>query len=122
MTTAPDQLQQYGGVPVGINRLGEIFEAGNIWFVDGTDGNASYTGKQPDYAFALPSEAVSAASKGGVIYVRPKPPDSVSLTWYEDSINIPLTKSNLSIIGAGGNRDEMAEFQLSRPLLVLVTT
>ena len=106
-TTFPDQIRHMGGVPVGVNRLAEIFQAGNIWFVDGTDGATANDGKSPDWAFSVPSEAVSAASKGGVIYVKPKPPDSVALTWYSDSIDIPVTKSNLSIIGAGGQMDDM---------------
>lgn len=112
MTTFPDQVRQYGGVPAGVNRLAEIFQSGNIWFVDNVNGSSSYTGKRPDWAVDLPSTAVGKASKGGIIYVKPSPPDAVGLTWIRDSIDISAAKSNISIIGAGGEMDEMAGVSL----------
>jgi len=101
MTTFPDGVYQYGGVPVGVGRLSEIFEAGNIWFVDNDNGSSAYTGKRPDWAFDLPSTAVAAASKGGVIYIRPRTTTASADNKYTDNVTIPATKCMLSLIGAG---------------------
>lgn len=92
---------------IGVNRLADLFNSGNIWFVDGTNGMTGNDGLAPDSSVDLISTAVGLASAGASIYVRPKPPATVSLVWYQDSIDIPVGKSNISIYGAGGQRDEM---------------
>jgi hypothetical protein len=115
MSTFPDGVYQYGGVPVGsgVGRLADIFEGGNIWFVDYDNGSAAYTGKKPDWAFDLPSTAVSAASKGAVIYIRPRTTAACAQTYYVDNIDIPVTKPNLTICGAGaGNPNNRGSVQL----------
>lgn len=101
MSVVPDQMRQYGGVPVGAHRLAEIFNSGNIWFVDGDNGNAGNTGKQPDWAYAKPSEAVSSATREGVIYIRPRTSTTSSDVYYADNITCPATKPHLQFIGCG---------------------
>jgi hypothetical protein len=103
MTTFGDQVYQYGGVPVGsgAGRLMQMFESDNIWFVDGDDGLTGNEGNKPDQALTLISAAVSKASAGGTIYVKPKFSTDSETDYYSDSIDIPITKPGLSIIGAG---------------------
>lgn len=101
MTTFGDQVRQYGGVPVGINRLAEIFNKDNIWFVDNDNGETAHGGQKPDDAFALPSEAVSAALKEGIIYIRPRTTITSSDVYYSDNITIPITKPHIQLIGCG---------------------
>jgi len=101
MTTFGDQVRQYGGVPVGINRLAEIFNKDNIWFVDSDNGATAHGGQKPDDAFALPSEAVSAASKEGIIYIRPRTSITSSDVYYSDNITCTIAKPHLQFIGCG---------------------
>jgi len=101
MSIAPDLLMHLGGVPVGVNRLSEIFAAGNIWFVDGTDGNDNHDGKTPGTAFALPSTAVAAASREGIIYIRPMSTVACADVYYSDNITVDVTRPLLQFIGAG---------------------
>ena len=103
MTTFADGLYEYGGVPVGsgAGRLMQMFESDNIWFVDGDNGLAGNTGKNPNNSLALISQAVSKASAGGTIYVKPKMSADSEISYYSDSIDIPITKPGISIIGAG---------------------
>jgi len=101
LSTFPDGVYQYGGVPVGVGRLADIFQAGNIWFVDGTNGSAAYTGKKPDNAFALPTTAVSAASREGVIYIKPMSNVACDDVYYSDNITVDVTRPMLQFIGAG---------------------
>jgi hypothetical protein len=84
----------------GVGRLSDIWNTGNIWFVNG-DVSASGTGLAPEQAVKTISEAISLASKGGTIYVKPLTTTSSTQTYYQDNLTIPLTKPNLSIIGAG---------------------
>jgi len=77
----------------------EMFESGNIWFVDGDNGSASNAGTSPDVSFALPTTAVTAASMRGIVYVRPRDTVAAAQTYYVDNITIPLTKSHLQILG-----------------------
>lgn len=86
---------------VGAGRLADMFQSGNIFFVDGTNGSASNTGKTVDNAVALPSTAVGLATREGIIYVRPKTTTASAQTYYVDNIVIPKTKPCLSIVGAG---------------------
>jgi len=101
MTTFGDQVRQYGGVPVGINRLAEIFNKDNIWFVDYDNGATAHGGQKPDDAFQIPSEAVSAAVKEGIIYIRPRSSITSSDPYYSDNITVPVTKPLVQFIGCG---------------------
>ena len=85
----------------GIGRLSDIWNADNIWFVDGDNGSSGNAGNEPDRAVALISTAIDKASRGGTIYVKPRTTVASAQTYYVDSLVIPLTKPNLSIIGAG---------------------
>jgi len=101
LSTFPDLLCHLGGVPVGVNRLSEIFQAGNIWFVDGTDGSAANSGVKPTEAVALPSTAVSKASREGIIYIRPMSTIACDDVYYEDNITVDVTRPMLQFLGAG---------------------
>ncbi len=93
MTTAPDGLFQYGGVPVdgGAN---PIF--GKVWWVDATNGSVGGPGTTPGTAFntiqlALAEQIANTTSLGDVIYVMPGT--------YAESLTGNLTK--VQIIGVG---------------------
>jgi len=101
MTTVSDQLMEYGGVPVGAGRLAKIFQAKNIFFVDGNRGQDGWTAKTPRKAVALPSVAVGLAAKEGIIYVAPKSTIACADVYYSDNIVIPVTKPLVQLIGAG---------------------
>jgi hypothetical protein len=87
----------------GVGRLADMFAADNIFFVDGVLGDSANDGKSPGSGHALDSitNAISAASKDAVIYVKPQTTIASAQTYYRDNITIPLTKPNLSIIGCG---------------------
>jgi len=101
MTTYGDQVRQYGGVPVGVNRLSEIWQKDNIYFVDYDNGTAGAAGKKPDYAVQLPSQAVTLASKEAIIYIRPRTSITSSDVYYSDNITVPVTKPHLQFVGCG---------------------
>ena len=101
MTTFSDQLRQYGGAPVGTNRLAEIFQKDNIYFVDYDNGASHNSGLKPDYAVTLPSEAVSLASKEAIIYIRPRSTITSSDVYYSDNITVPISKPLVQFIGCG---------------------
>lgn len=101
MTTFGDQVRQYGGVPVGVDRLSTMFNKDNIWFVDYDNGATAHGGQKPDDAFQIPSEAVSAAVKEGIIYIRPRTTIACADVYYSDNITIPITKPHIQLIGCG---------------------
>ena len=70
MTTFGDGVYQYGGVPVGGARFSSPWAT--HWFVDYDNGSAHQSGKKPTEAFQTITQAVSAASGGDVIYIRPR--------------------------------------------------
>jgi len=120
MSTFPDQLRQYGGVPVGMGRLSEIFNAGNIWFVDYDNGSSANEGTRPNWAFDIPSTAVSAASKEGIIYIRPRTSLTCADVYYSDNITVPVTKPHLQFIGCGAGT--IPGYRSSAQLRVSTTT
>lgn len=72
-TTAPGGLFQYGGVPVPMDDSPSF---GNVFFVDGTNGNDRYPGDTPNGALATVDEATTqqianTGSLGDIIYVLP---------------------------------------------------
>lgn len=70
MTTYSDGVYQYGGVPVGSARFSSPWNT--HYFVDFDNGNNGNTGLKPDRAKKTIQSAVSAASGGDVIYIRPR--------------------------------------------------
>ena len=99
MTTFGDGVYQYGGEPVGGARFTNPWAT--TYFVDYDNGSAGNQGLKPQEAVTLPSEAVSLASAGDIIYVRPRPPgtDNSDVGQYADQILIPEAKYQLSMIG-----------------------
>lgn len=85
------------------NLLEETEPKGNVYFVDGTNGDDDYTGLDWEHAFATIQAAVDEASAHDTIYVAPKTitaglTDPVS---YAETIIIPVAKSHLKLIGVG---------------------
>jgi len=101
MTTHGDMIMEYGGVPVGAGRLAKIFQAKNIFFVDGDHGRDGASGKKPAEAVALPSVAVGLAAKEGILYIRPRTTIDNEDVYYSDEIVVPITKPHIQLIGAG---------------------
>ena len=89
------------GAGGGAERLIHLWESDQIWYVDGDNGSASNAGNAPDASVALPSTAVSKASSYATIYIKPRTTSAAAQTYYYDNIVIPVTKSAISIIGAG---------------------
>lgn len=102
LTKFPRGVASYG-IPVGTEGV-NIW--GDVWFVDGTNGNDSYNGKDPTSAFASVSQAVSKAAAQDTIYVRQLAPasDATDPKNYSDNVTIPYAKHALRIIGTGPNR------------------
>ena len=104
MTTAPDMLSHFGGVPVASAAHANPWST--AYFVDQTGGTPNAKGLSPDDAVTTINAAVTLAGAGDVIYVRGLTPDITDLTeptQYTDNIVIPVTKYGLSIIGTGNN-------------------
>jgi hypothetical protein len=79
----------------------EMFQAGNIFFVDGDNGSSGNMGSTPDDALALPSQAVSYATRGGIVYIRPRSTVASAQSYYIDNITLPLTKPGMQLLGCG---------------------
>jgi len=73
---------------------------GNVWFVDGDNGNDAEAGTSPSSAVATVGKAVGLASSYDTIYVRPLKPDADAsdLGVYQENQVIPYAMNNLSII------------------------
>jgi len=93
-------------------RLGYLMNSLNVekqrLFVDGTNGADTNDGSGWDSAFATIQAAVTAASAGGTIFVAPKKmaAGATDPVDYAETIIIPATKPNLSIIGYISNRTQ----------------
>ena len=105
MTTFGDQVFQYGGVPVdsGGNRRVQMFQSGNIWFVDGDDGLSGNSGLRPNDALTSITQVLAATGFGrmATIYIKPRTTAASAQTYYRDTVTIPVTATGLSILGAG---------------------
>lgn len=81
---------------------------GDVWYVDGTNGNSVNQGKSWSDAFVTIQAAVTKASAGDIIYVTAK--DLTDFTGdptsYAETIIIPASTSNLSIIGISRGRTQ----------------
>ena len=98
MSTFPDGLYEYGGVPVGGARFTSPWAT--HWFVDGISGSDANAGKKPNEAKATVDAAVQLAGVGDIVYVRPNAyVVGTGMTRYTEQVTVDLAQSNLSIIG-----------------------
>lgn len=79
---------------------GLFYPWSNVWYVDGVNGDDDYDGRGPSSAKETIQAAVTAASRGDVIYVRPKAASvSTGFNRYVEAVTVPLATSDLSIVG-----------------------
>jgi len=108
MTTFGDQVFEFGGAPVSGGRFSSPWAT--HYFVDATDGAAGNGGKRPDDAMSTIQAAVSLASAGDVIYIRPQTYKlGTGFNRYTEDVTLTLggtggsgvvaTNANISIIG-----------------------
>lgn len=108
MSTVPDFLFHMGGVPVGGVRFSSPWDT--HWFVDATNGVDTHDGKTPGTAKATIQAAVTAASGGDVIYIRPQTfDDDYGFNRYTEDVTVTsgissgtFGNANMSIIGVSG--------------------
>ena len=76
---------------------------GNEWFVDGNKSSGG-AGQSWEDAFATIAAAISAASAGDIIYIKPKTPGIWDPVGYAETVTIPYGKHHLTLMGvsAGG--------------------
>jgi len=81
--------------------LSMINPFGNIWYVDGTNGSDSNSGKTPSKAFSTIQTAVTRAAGGDTVLVLPKAITDFTgdPTSYAETVTIAATKPGLSLIG-----------------------
>lgn len=108
MTTFGDQVREFGGAPVGSGRFSSPWAT--HWFVDYDNGSDTGGGKRPDDAFKTIQVAVTAASGGDVIYIRPRAYQlGIGFRRYEEDVVLTqggttgsgqvATNANISLIG-----------------------
>lgn len=112
MTTAPDGLKQFGGVPVSSDNFAGWW-GNDVWFVDFDNGTrADGLGKDMANPQKDLYRAITDSGAGDAIYIRPRttlgdrgtsatsitPAATEAVNWV-----IPQTKNHLSIIGTGTN-------------------
>lgn len=114
MSTFPDGLFQYGGQPVGALWASPWSTAR---FVDGENGNDNNSGLKPTEAFDTIQAAVTASTRGDVIYIRPQEYTIGSgFTRYLESVTttiggvggasgVDMTNSDISIIGCANTNN-----------------
>jgi len=114
MTVAPDMLSQFGGAPVGSSQSFEGWWGATTWFVDYDSGTPGNLGDSMTAPTQYLDTAISRASGGDTIYVRPRSFDSTA-TYPEDprqiiptsttaNFTIGTTLGDLSVIGATKGR------------------
>lgn len=108
MSTAPDILRQFGGVPVTTDNRFEGWWGATTFFVDYDYGTVGAVGDTMDAPTKHIRVAIANALAGDTIYVRPR--DFASGTYGEDPQQITpdtaanwttIGKPNLSLIGTG---------------------
>lgn len=74
---------------------------GNIFFVDGDNGDDTWDGHSPDTPKLTIAGAISAASRGAVIYIKPRAmaSDASDPVAYAETVTIPAAKDCLQLIG-----------------------
>lgn len=106
MTTVADGLQQWGGVPVGVNPVfNKIFynnvasyKKGRAWFVDPSTGRSG-NGKSPSTAFDTMDEAFDNLQSGDIIY---------AIGDIREQLVTPVQVFDVTVIGCG-NRPRNAD-------------
>lgn len=80
----------------------------NVWYVDGTRGSDSNSGKSSDKAFATIQKGIDAASAGDVVLIFPKKITALATdpTDYAETLTIANAKSNLALIGVDFGRSQ----------------
>lgn len=125
MTTAPDGLYQYGGVPVS-SGPDTIF--GKVWFVDGTNGSDSNDGKTPGAAYgtiqaAITEQIARTTGLGDAIYVLPGTyVENVAASVFNDCSLIGTSADSVIIAPATGSgfttgTDATATVSMNRSLI-----
>ncbi len=105
MTTFADQVQQYGGVPVGGSILGLIGD-GKVFYRDTGNGSDGGTGTSPTDAFATLQKAIDScvAGRGDVIICLPGGEEVTS--------TVNFNKSGITVIGATYGVNSFAKGEL----------
>ena len=92
---------------IGAGTLADMWNSGQVYFIDGDNGDSGQTGLGPANSVAKPSTAIamanSVAARGSTFYVRPRTTSNSAQIYYADNISIPLSLPGISIIGAGAN-------------------
>ena len=104
MSTFPDGLYQFGGMPVGGGRY-EGMWGGKAWFVDYDHGTTGAKGDKPDAAQTNLQTVIDGASEWDTIYIRPRAANTTTgdpqaiLPASTSNWDVPYTLEGLSIIG-----------------------
>jgi hypothetical protein len=90
----PSEIANYG-----------ITTFGNVWWVDGDNGVDTNNGQNASTAFKTISHAVSAASAGDTVLIKPLKITALSSdpVSYTDNVVIPNSKPGMSLIGVSGD-------------------
>ncbi len=116
MSTFPDGIFQYGGMPVGGGQYGAMWGS-KVLFVDYDNGAEGGLGTSPKGACKYLQSAIDLASAWDVIYVRPRTPDSTGgdpariLPLSTTNNSIAYTKHGISIIGTGTGQGSAGQAQ-----------
>jgi len=104
MSTAPDMLFDLGGRPLGGAQFSSPWAT--HWFVDGQTGSNASDGLTPSTGKLTIQAAVTAASAGDVIYVRPKTytSDASDVNRYIEAVTVPYATADLSLIGVSNTK------------------
>ena len=114
MSTFPDGVFEYGGKPAGGRPLA-MWPSEKVWFVDYDNGLTGNSGTRPSDAFKYVDTALTYASHGDVIYIRPRAPEAGAagagpyyggdpgdiLPSSTTNLTIAYTQYGLSLIGTG---------------------
>lgn len=93
-------LHHMGGVPVGGN-FPWFRKDGHVWFVDGSTGSASNSGKSPKSALNSITNALAKAGESDTIFVFPKEMAVTDTDPGSYAETFSITQPNLSLIGIG---------------------
>ena len=82
---------------------------GNVWFVDGDDGNDGSAGDSDEVAFKTIQAGIDAASARDTIYIKAMAPntDASDPGEYVEDLSIPYAKYGLRLVGVGSGSSKM---------------
>jgi len=107
MTTFPDMVRQFGGVPVGVGGYAG-FWGNKVYFVDYDNGTATADGTNIKHPAKYLETVLSNVSEWDTVYIRPRDPDTTggdpqAITPASNAYNfyIPYTVHGVSLIGTG---------------------